>query len=199
MHCECYSEGSGEVRSYCRLTIGSIFLKKGVTLVELMVVLAIISILAVIAIPGFNGFFSKRTFYCQADELCAMINRARDHAIDKGQPWRVIFIPAEGGWFSFGDANNNNLMDPGEERLGPCHLEAGIGFGSHAHTGPNGTTVPSDGVSFAENRISFSPLGSCNAGTIFLRCREWDLAVRVYPASGTIRRYEYNDVWRELK
>ena len=164
-----------------------------------MIILAIISIMATMALPELNGFFSKRAFYCQADELCAVLNRARDKAMEKCRPWRIIFSPGDGSWFCFGDTNNNDRWDAGEERLGPYHLDSGIFFGSHTHSGPNNTSVPSDGISFTDNRISFSPMGSCNAGTIFINCKEWNLAIRVFPASGTIRSYEYSGAWRELK
>jgi prepilin-type N-terminal cleavage/methylation domain-containing protein len=197
MHCTCYFKGSGEVGSQFGEKCPAF--PKGVTLAELMVTLAIIAILAAMAIPGLSGFFSKKAFYCQADELCAVFDRGREKAVENGHTWRIVFMPGDRSWYCYGDENSNNRMDSDEERLGPYRLETGIFFGCSVSTGPNDTAVPSDGISLADNRVSFSPLGSCNAGTIFIRHGSQNLALRVFPASGTIRTYEYSSGWRELR
>lgn len=166
---------------------------------ELMVTLVIVAVLASLAVPDLSRYVSRRNFYAQKDELCAILNRSRDRAIENGIPWKVMFSPGEGSWYCYGDGNGNNRPDQGEERLGPYHLAPGTTFRSRAVSGPNRTVMPPDGISFDDNRISFSPMGTCNAGTVFLSCRSWDLAVRVYPASGTIKAFEYGAGWTELK
>ena len=199
MHCECNSEGSGEVRSHYREITGFGADRKGITLSELLIVIVIVAIMAAMSVPDLSRSYGKRGFYSQKDELCAVVRRARDRAVERGLPWRIVFSPEKKSWYCYEDRNTNNRMDPGEERMGPYHLDPGISFSSHARSGPNRTEVPADGISLADNKVKFSPMGTCNAGTIFLACGKWDLAVRIYPASGSIRTFEYRSEWHELR
>lgn len=164
-----------------------------------MVVIAIIALVAAIALPGFGAFSSRKAISHQADQIGAQLYRARELAVTQGIPWRVVFSPGHAQWFCFGDPNRNMRHDPGEQRLGPYVLTKGILFGSRAPAGPNNSSIPADGISFSGNRVSFSPMGTCNAGTIYLKSTDRDLALRVLPASGLVLMYERNPSWRVLR
>lgn len=166
---------------------------------ELMVVIAIAGIVAAIALPGFSSFSSRKSIQHQADRIGAQLHHVRSLAVEQGISWRVVFTPNQARWVCFGDANRNLLPDPGEQRLGPYTLARGIAFGCSAPEGPNRTTIPSDGISFTANRVSFSPMGACNAGTIYVRAEEKSLALRVLPASGTVLIYGYTGSWKVMK
>jgi prepilin-type N-terminal cleavage/methylation domain-containing protein len=173
--------------------------RAGVTLAELMVVLVIICILAAIALPGLGAFSSRKTIEHQTDELGAYFHQARERAIREGVYWRIIFNPGERQWFAFGDVNGNKRYDTGEQQIGTCILQPGITFGCPAPRGPNDSVIPTDGIAFINNRINFSPMGACNAGTVYLCTSDKSVGLRLLSASGTVLIYEYISSWRLLK
>lgn len=196
MYCKCNCKRPGEVGSHYGQIESS---RAGVTLIELMVVIAIIALVAAVALPSLRAFSSRKAIFHQADQIGAQLYRAKELAVTQGIPWRVVFSPGPAQWYCFGDLNRNMQHDPGEQRLGPYVLTKGILFGSRAPAGPNNSSIPADGVSFSGNRVSFSPMGTCNAGTIYLRSTDRDLALRVLPASGLVLMYEKNPSWRVLR
>lgn len=171
----------------------------GHTIPELMTVLAVVSILTVMAVPDLRHFISRNHVNRQADKLIAVIDRTRELAMEDGYPWRMCLAPGRGSWLCYGDKNENSRMDPEEKRLGPFELEGGVAFGCHALKGPNNTGIPDDGVSFQDDRITFSPMGCCVSGTIYLKDKRRSIAVRVLSASGVIREWQHEKGWEVLK
>ncbi|MGC9325542.1 MAG: pilus assembly FimT family protein [Desulfomonilia bacterium] len=172
--------------------------RTGATLFEVLIVLVILSVLALLAVPGFKGFSTKKDLYRQAEELSGICCQVRLNAMRDGTTWRVVFSPDQQEYACFRDENGNGQLDAGELCMGPSSLNRGLWFGCQAPDGPNHTKLPADGVSFVNNRVSFSPMGTCNAGTIYLRSNRDSLAMRVLPASGSILLYVYDEGWKEL-
>jgi type IV fimbrial biogenesis protein FimT len=91
---------------------------KGVTLVELMVVLAIIAIFAGMAFPAMQAFLLGNRLTATTNELLLAINLTRSEAVKRGA--RVDMVPADGaswasGWTVFIDLDNDLVPDAGEE------------------------------------------------------------------------------------
>ncbi len=173
------------------------FENAGVTLLELMMVLVVMVVLASLALPGFGRHTARSRLIQEADRLEAVLGQARLAAMDQGCTWRVVFWPAEGRYLAFSDLDGDAELDDQESRDGPHTLYAGVVFGASVTSGPNNSGVPTDGISFVNERVSFSCLGSCNAGTVYLRNAEESLALRLLPASGTITRWVYAQGWQE--
>lgn len=170
---------------------------KGVSLIELLVVVAIISILAAFAVPSFSRSLSKSNLNKQTDFLAGTISICRLKAMEQGCKWLMDFDPAKGTYIAFGDKISNNSVDPGEETIGPLKLQCGINYGSCATQGPNNSEMPEDGVSFVDNRLIFNTFGSSSAGTVYLTKNTRTSAIRVLPASGATVCWLYDGVWRK--
>jgi Tfp pilus assembly protein FimT len=166
---------------------------------ELMVCLAVVLILACLALPGLSSLMGRSTLAIEADSMRAGLCRARDLAMRQQVYWRVCFEPDGSRWYCFADPDRDSERDAGEALLGPYVLGRGVTFGSRAAKGPNNSDMPADGVSLAGNRLSFSPMGSSNAGTIYLRSRDKDMALRIMPASGTVLLYEWGRSWGRVE
>jgi prepilin-type N-terminal cleavage/methylation domain-containing protein len=170
----------------------------GLTLPEVLVVLLLMGILAVMAIPDLSGFLARSRLFQQADQLTLTLRRARDLAIEDACAWRVVFLPGHGSWWCYGDADGNGRLDPGERTLGPFTLGREIFFGCLEKSGPNGTALPADGVSFTDNQVCFSPTGCCNAGSMYLTDRRGSVAIRIMPASGGVSVWHFRNGWRDV-
>lgn len=164
-----------------------------------MVTVAIIGIVAAIGLSDFSVFSRRTGLVRQADEMGAQLCRIRDRAMRDSVPWRMLFTPESRSWTCYGDANRNGRPDASEQFLGPFALGKDIEFGSRSRTGPGSTVVPQDGISFVDNRVCYSPMGACNAGTVYLMFHDRSMALRVLPASGTVVIYEYAGSWERLR
>jgi Tfp pilus assembly protein FimT len=165
--------------------------------VELLVVIALIAIMASISVPFLGRALEKRNLDKEVDFIAGTLMTSRIKAMEKGFPFRLDFDASSMNFISFGDKNSNGIKDDGEEVLGPYRLKNGVAFGSVSSTGPNDTQVPDDGVSLADNRLTFNTIGSSNAGTIYLKKAQQTAAIRVMPASGAVVCWIYDGNWRK--
>lgn len=92
---------------------------RGVTVIELLVVLAIVGILALIALPKLTGTTTRLAVRASRQEIAASLARTRALAIQTGRPaWFV----RNGNWIGFGlVASNGTPLILGESDLGAGH------------------------------------------------------------------------------
>lgn len=164
------------------------------TLLELLAVLAVVCIISAMAglilVPRPDALLET------AARVEDLMIRARWRAVEDQVTWRIIFSPGTGRITVFGDHDGDGLHDAAEPSLSFSDLGPSICFGCGEPRGPRGTTVPADAVSFSGNRVSFSPLGTCNAGTIYLQDEARSLALRLLPASGMVESWLHEGSWR---
>lgn len=98
---------------------------KGYTLVEMLVALTVGGVLMAITVPSMTGLLNTQKSTSTVNALFTSLNLARSEAI-KRNARAVMCKTADGvacttqggweqGWLVFHDANNNAVLDPGEQ------------------------------------------------------------------------------------
>lgn len=98
--------------------------RRGVTLIEMLVVMAITGVLAAIAAPSFGQFTASLQLTSATNSLISSLHLARSEAIKRNTrvalcktPDGIACAPDGGweqGWIVFHDINNNGLREPAE-------------------------------------------------------------------------------------
>jgi type IV fimbrial biogenesis protein FimT len=132
--------------------------QKGFSLTELMVVVAIVGILGLIAVPNLVTALPGYRLKSSARDLCSNLRKARSLAVKQN---RTISVD-----FSIND--NKYIIDGGDA----VALDSGISFGcGNAAKSATGESPPSDGISFFNNTVAFSPQGlvSGTSGYVYIQ------------------------------
>ena len=87
---------------------------RGLTLVELMVVIGIIAVVSAIAVPNLIGWRGKRQLEAAVNEVQTVINLAKTTAVKRGTPVTILLTTPAHGVTVFTDNNKNGSMDPGD-------------------------------------------------------------------------------------
>lgn len=95
---------------------------RGLTLIELLIVLAVAMVLLGVAAPSFQQTLQRLRLQAAVNDLHAAIDLTRSQAIARGS--KVTMAPVEpagtnwqSGWIIFIDANGNRRPDAGELQL----------------------------------------------------------------------------------
>lgn len=129
--------------------------QRGLTLLELMIVLIMVSILAVLAGPSFTGSISRSEVNSMRDGLASAFQFARSEALKRKGPVTACSSTDQAscsgawqnGWIVFSDTDGDGALDGGEQIL---LVEYGTdGVNAYAS---------------AANSVTFSSIGRATAG-----------------------------------
>jgi type II secretory pathway pseudopilin PulG len=183
-------------------------------MVDLLIVLMALGVLMALSAPLAAGVVDASRARSAAGFMSSRFRLARQQAVGLGANVGVVFDHSSGGWSvrvcRDGTRNGVRRADiqtgaddcfDGPYQLGDLFPAVAIAV-DPALRGPGGEAGSADPVRFgAADILSFSPLGSCTAGSLFLQSRGGaQYAVRVGGVTGRIRVLWYEpgaNGWRE--
>jgi hypothetical protein len=187
---------------------------RGATLVDVLMTVSVMAVLAALSAPMIASAVDSGRARHAAGFVATRFRQARAHAAATTATTAVLF-DREGDRWTFRiceDRNGNGLrraeIDAGPDVCvdGPHDLSAqfpGVQIAVDATLrGPDGEPGSADPVRFGRGDIaSFSPAGTCSAGSLLLRSRgAAQYMVRVAGVTGRARILKYDraaNVWRD--
>lgn len=129
---------------------------RGFTIMELVSAVSILGILCLIAIPAFSSWLPEYKLKSAARDLYSNMQLARMMSIKNNGTYRVIFDTSENGSYRIESPDGTT-----ERSISFLNYDkgGGIGFGLGVATKSVGSSMPEDGVSYQNNKTSFTPRG----------------------------------------
>jgi prepilin-type N-terminal cleavage/methylation domain-containing protein len=143
--------------------------KKGVTILEIIIVMVIIAIAAALTIPNIGAWIPTYRLRTATRDIVSLMRSAQMRAISENVEYRVRFVAADGSFVLQRRTTTGVWMDEGVAQRVP----SGIRF--HEVNLPN-------------NCAEFNPNATSSAGNVILRNRkENQKRIVVFSATGRIR------------
>ncbi len=161
----------------------------GFTLIEMLVVLIIISIITAATLPYFFSFYTGQELKTSARVVASVLRTAKSYATTKNTDCWVEFTPSTNKleiaiyhadvFDEDGDGNTTESVQQGKtEKL---ELATGVVFST----------------SFTNDKVTFTPQGTCNGGTVEItntsKSKEVDISVSPVTARVSISDIEPPD------
>jgi len=174
---------------------------KGFSLVEVLIVLAIMLVFTGTALPNFINLSSRARLKSAARDVVSNMQRARASAIRDRNSWALHFDTATGTYRILSGSGGDGTWTDGNETVVDTVALAdtnGVSFGSGHGARPDEPSADlSDGVSFSNNVVVFSPDGTSASGTVYLKIDGGDtFGVGSTSAAGRVKAwYHYGNGW----
>jgi prepilin-type N-terminal cleavage/methylation domain-containing protein len=187
--------------------------KKGLTIIELVVVMCILGVMVLIAVPNIGRWLPRYRLRSAARDVASNMQLARLGAIKDNREWAILFDTAgqsyriisnkgpDGNWDTPDDVGHKGDVSPWS--LSTKNLDdyknVRFGDGGHGRIGDDDSPV-GDGVTFLGKRAEFNPGGTATAGTVYLENNRNDaMAIRVDSSTGIIRMWTWDSSdWKRL-
>ncbi len=162
-------------------------MKKGFSLIELLVVLVIISVFSAFVVPKVAGTLSNVALKTASKRVAASLRYARSRAITESVPYVALLDLNQNRMTIKSDINSTDKEDetaplkPGENRIKRYTLPGDVKFkDARAFDGSE-----SDSRFFA---VVFMPSGCSSGGTVLLENnRKHEFAIKIDFITGTVR------------
>ena len=128
--------------------------EKGVTLIELVVVMAIIAIMGLFMTPSIGEWVQNYRIKQAARNVASDLQAAKMQAISIHKYCTVVFNA--NGYVIFPDYDNDMVLDAGSETTG---IYKTVVFGTEYKTVSFDTSKPGSGINFTNNAIAFDSRG----------------------------------------
>ena len=177
--------------------------KRGLTIIELVVVMCILGVMVLIAIPNIGRWLPRYRLRSAARDAASNMQLARLGAIKDNREWAVLF-DVNGQSYKIisnkGPDGNWDSADDTEEKVVSLSDYPTIRFGDSGHGPRPGGGAVGDGVTFVGHRAEFNPGGTSTAGTVYLQNNRNDaMAIGVDSSTGIVRMWKWDSSdWERL-
>lgn len=161
--------------------LDSLHNERGMSMMEIMIVLVLVGLMASLAVPSFIGQMPRLETQAQAKEIVSKLREARSLAIARKEPAGVCIDQANNQWTIFLDNNpSDDVHNTGD---------------SSVVCGAIGDRLTVSFNTFSNHDVIFYPDGSCSqTGSLCLISNDYTLTytVDVLASTGRIRLREGN-------
>ena len=176
-------------------------------MVELAVVLGLMATATATALPRMLTRLDEARAAGAARYLASRFYDTRIEAISRSTDVALRFIPTNAGFVFavYADGNGDGVLTRDIERNVDRQLHSpellssqfsGVDFGTLPGLPPIEADSPAPGddpIRFgASNMVSFSALGTASSGTLYIKARDSQYAVRIVGATARVRTYRFD-------